>query len=401
MTEPSNPVPGGETPNPLPVTGLPGMGSAPLAAALAAGDVEAIGRALRLDYVVVPLLRREDGATEIQVFGTAGATPESPAWELCLFSSTEAFATFVGDAPGSEFGLQPGSSLAPFLTEHVDFLSAVTFDPSSPHAITASPAAVLAILEPRPEDDDVEWAASGADDAANIPSVPVGESADATSPGDPSEPAGSGKSTESDESRVIGFDLPLANEWLPINLRDTSARDAQIATLLQRQVGTIEAAPAVRTVLAEWIAGSSAQAAEGGAKFLAYLLQNTTQGPLALNVALYWQQLGPATSDISHLDRVGGTLHNSLSDGEQLLEADTPDGPLLRHTHIAEALGEPGAGAAHPPLLQVDFWLEFPDHRGMCLIAFSSPQLAQADQLLAFADGIVSSGLWVRDTPVD
>jgi hypothetical protein len=376
-TDSTNSTPDGDVPTPQPVGGLPEMGSAPLAAALAARDVEAIGRALRLDYVVVPLLRREDGATEIRVFGTAGATPETTAWELCLFSSTQALAIFLGDDPGSEFGLQPGSSLAPFLTEHVGFLSAVTFDPASPHAITASPADVLAILEPRPEDNDVEWATSGADNASHVPVPPVDSVAA--------------------EARVIGFDLPLAGEWLPITLRDRATYDRQVAALVGNQLARMTAAPALHAELAGWIAESSARAAAGGAKFLAYLLQGTNEGALALNVAVYLQELGIATADISHLDRVGGTLHKSLVEGEELVEADTPDGPLLRHTRTVA--GEPGA--ATTPQVLVDFWLEFPDHRGICLVAFSGPQVAQADLLTALADNVVWSGIWVRETPVD
>ncbi|WP_213816075.1 hypothetical protein [Glaciihabitans sp. dw_435] len=378
MTD-SNDNTGGEFPAELPVAALPEVGSAPLAAALTARDVDAIGRALRLDYVVVPLLRREGGTSEIRIFGTAGATPENPEWELCLFSSTEAFAAFIGEAPDREFGLQRGSSLAPFLAEHVEFLSAVTFDPASPHAMTASPSDVLAILEPRPEDDEVEWATSGADDARSLPNFPVD--------GDPAA------------SRVTGFDLPLAGDWFPINLLDEVERDKQIATLVDRQLKKIKAAPVLHTELAAWLTESCVRAAAGGAQFLAYLLQRSKEGALALNVVLYWQELGPAITSVSHLDRMGGKLQQSLAEGAQLLEADTPGGPLLRHSRTVA--GPEELGAANIPLLLADYWLEFPDHRGLCLVAFSSPQVAQTDLLLTLTDNIVLSGAWVLETPVD
>jgi hypothetical protein len=362
---------------------MPEMGSAPLAAALIARDVDAIGRALRLDYVVVPLLRREGGASEIRIFGTAGATPENPEWELCLFSSTEAFAAFIGEATDREFALQRGSSLAPFLAEQVDFLSAVTFDPASPHAMTAPADAVLAILEPRPEDDEVEWASAGANDA-------VGEVDEARSG---SEISDDDAPASSPGSPVTGFDLSLVGEWFPINLANEAERDTQIATLAGGQLKKIEAAPE----FADWITDSGDRAAGGGARFLAYLLQRSQGGALALNVAVYWQELGPAIADVRHLDRIGGTLQQGLVEGAQLLEADTPDGPLLRHTRTVAGSGEPGT--TNIPLLLADYWLEFPDQRGLCLVAFSSPQLAQGELLLTLTDNIVASGTWTREIP--
>jgi hypothetical protein len=378
MSDPHNSTPEGDFPIAVPADALPAMDSAPLAAALIARDVDAIGRALRLDYVVVPLLRPEGGTSEIRVFGTAGATPDSPAWELCLFSSTEAFATFIGDAPDREFGLQRGSSLAPFLADQVDFLSAVTFDPASPHAMTASAAAVLAILEPRPEDDEVEWATSAAADAqrpADFPGV-----------GDPAAP------------RVTGFDLALASDWSPISLLSVDERNKQIATLVDRQIENMKATPALRTTLAAWLTGSSLRAEASGARFLAYLLQSVKEGALALNVVLYWQEMGPVIEGVSHLDRMGGQLQQSLTEGAQLLAADTAGSPLLRHSRTAAVSAEPGA--ANSPMLLIDYWLEFPDARGLCRVAFSSPQVAQADQLLSLTDNIVWSGTWVMETPV-
>jgi hypothetical protein len=378
MTDSRDTTPDGNLP---PV--MPEMGSAPLAAALIARDVDAIGRALRLDYVVVPLLRREGGASEIRIFGTAGATPENPEWELCLFSSTEAFAAFIGEATDREFALQRGSSLAPFLAEQVDFLSAVTFDPASPHAMTAPAAAVLAILEPRPEDDEVEWASAGANDA-------VGEVDEARSG---SEISDDDAPASSPGSPVTGFDLSLVGEWFPINLANEAERDTQIATLAGSQLKKIEAAPE----FADWITDSGDRAAGGGARFLAYLLQRSQGGALALNVAVYWQELGPAIADVRHLDRIGGTLQQGLVEGAQLLEADTPDGPLLRHTRTVAGSGEPGT--TNIPLLLADYWLEFPDQRGLCLVAFSSPQLAQGELLLTLTDNIVASGTWTREIP--
>ncbi|PRY70263.1 hypothetical protein B0I08_101393 [Glaciihabitans tibetensis] len=379
MTDPTNSTPDSQNPTPVPVAALPEVGSVPLLAALIARDVEAIGRALRMDYVVVPLLRREDGTVDTRVFGRASSTPDNPEWALCLFSSTETLAAFIGEVPDREFALQRGSSLAPFLAEQVESLSAVSFDPASPHAMTASPADVLEILQPRPEDDEVAWATSGADDARSLPDFPA--DGDATA------------------SRVAGFDLALSGDWFLVNLLDEVEREKQIAALIDRQLKKVKAAPVLRAELAAWLTESCVRAAAGGAQFLAYLLQRSKKGALALNVVLYWQELGPAVSTISHLDRMGDKLHRSLTEGAQLVGADTPGGPLLRHSRTIAGPGELGAG--NVPLLLTDYWLEFPDHRGLCLVAFSSPVIAQADLLLTLTDNIVLSGAWVVDTPAE
>jgi hypothetical protein len=378
MTDPTDTAADGDEPTAVPGAPTAHKGSAPLEVALAARDVEAIGRALRLDHVVVPLLRREDGTTEIRIFDTAGATADQPQWELCVFSSTEAFATFIGDASGHESAIHRGSSLASFLAEHVDVLSAVTFDPRSAHAMTAPPAAVLAILEPRPDDVDVERVAPGVDGAESNPGLP-----------------GGGPETG---YPVTGFTLPLTGGWLPINLVDEVERRVQIATLVGVQLGRIRAAPALRPKLTAWLTESCARAVDNEARFLAYLLQSSDEGTVAVDVVVHWQELGTAVSTVSHLDRVGGELHSSLREGAELLETETPEGSLLRHSRIAAS---DELGTATQPLFLVDYWLEFPDPRGLCLITFSSPQVAQAELLLTLTDSVVMSGTWVREAPAN
>jgi hypothetical protein len=51
------------------------------------------------------------------------------------------------------------------------------------------------------------------------------------------------------------------------------------------------------------------------------------------------------------------------------------------------------------PLLVVDYWLEFPDQRGLCLLSFSSPHVDIRDRLQLVMDNIVLSGVWVVDAP--
>ncbi|WP_166848279.1 SseB family protein [Isoptericola sp. BMS4] len=137
------------------------LGSEPLARALAAQQPEAIGRALRHDVVVVPLMTTPEGETQLRVF----EAPEGSArpYEVCLFSSTATLAAFLADAPERRFALQRGPTLVGFLEQHLAAIERVVFDPAGPHPMTATPEDVLLVLAPQPGDDDVAWVAGGAD----------------------------------------------------------------------------------------------------------------------------------------------------------------------------------------------------------------------------------------------
>lgn len=148
---------------PIDVTPDAGVGSARLAAALASGDADAIGRALRLDVVIIPLILSPDGERQIRVFqpqgpGDAGAGGAS--YELALFSSVPALASFLAGDPNREFDVQRGAALAPFLEENRAVLERVVFDPAGPHPVAAPTDAVIAALAPREDDDLVEWVAA-------------------------------------------------------------------------------------------------------------------------------------------------------------------------------------------------------------------------------------------------
>ncbi|WP_336644513.1 hypothetical protein [Microbacterium sp. USHLN186] len=131
------------------------LGSPALAAALASGDAEAIGRALRHDVVVIPLLRTPDGELQIRVFEFADEPPA-----LMLFSSVHALRAFLADEPQGRFDVQRGTVLRDFLREHRATIAHVMFDRAGPHPVGAPTDAVLAALEPRPDDDLVRWIAS-------------------------------------------------------------------------------------------------------------------------------------------------------------------------------------------------------------------------------------------------
>ena len=147
-------TPGG-MPDPTPVR-ADAVQSAPLAAALASGDAEQIGRALRLDVVVVPVVRAADGEPLIRVF-----QPQGGSVELMLFSSSAAFAAFLAGDPNREFDVRRGTDLAGFLHQQRSTISRVIFDPAGPHPVAAPIDAVLDALRPRPDDDDVTWVTGG------------------------------------------------------------------------------------------------------------------------------------------------------------------------------------------------------------------------------------------------
>ena len=134
------------------------VGSPRLAAALAAGDADGIARALRLDVVIIPLLRGEAGDPRIRVFQSA--EHEDGRFRLALFSSVPALAAFLAGDEERGFDVRRGADLIPFLTQNRELLEGVVFDPAGPHAVGAPVDAVIAALQPR-DDDLVEWIVDG------------------------------------------------------------------------------------------------------------------------------------------------------------------------------------------------------------------------------------------------
>ena len=345
------------------------VGSERLAAALAAHDVAAIGQALRHDFVVVPMVPASssdaaEGSRErqVRVFPPHEANAEKP-YVLALFSSTATLAAYLADSPVREFDLRRGTSLEPFLRANLSSLERVYFDPAGPHAMQASPEDVLWSLQPTPSDDEVAWSAGEV-------AAPV-----------------------QDELRTVGMDVPLSREWFVITLNDEPKRNREIDELVSRQLKTIGAAPVLRQELAKWLRASCARAASAGGRFQAYLLQRNEKTALALSLTMYWQDLGPALGD-GHLDAMTRKLRGELGDGE-LLGAETEAGPFVRHTRQVSGAAE--VGGEGTTLLVADYWLEFPDKRGLCLLSFSSPHTDIREQLLLLTDNIVLNAAWVQE----
>ncbi len=42
----------------------------------------------------------------------------------------------------------------------------------------------------------------------------------------------------------------------------------------------------------------------------------------------------------------------------------------------------------------IDYWLQFPDGRGLCLVSFSTPHVDQLDAVRTLSDAVVLAAAW-------
>lgn len=335
------------------------VGSPELAAALAAGDAAAVERALQSSWVIVPLTPR-DGGTALRLI--EGLDPDRPGWELPLFSSVAALHTFLADDPDRDFDFVYAPSLAATLADATTGIARVIFDPAGPHPAAADAGEVHQILAASPTPEP----------------VPTGL-------------------RETD--RTLDLELPLGDDWFRIDLTaGTSEREQQIAALVDRQLAGLTVGPTLRTQLAQWLRRLARTAEGGGGRETAFLLRRTDDAALALAVTRYWTRLGPPPATGSHLDTLARRL-SEQSDRGELVTAELATGRLIRHVHVAT--GDERLGAQAIPVLTADYWLEFSDRRGLCLVSFSTPDLdpeagtAMRDTVLALTDEIIVASTWV------
>lgn len=349
-----------DTPEAIPSAPAVDVGSERLASALADQDPSAIGRALRQDFVVVPLMRGPEG--EMQTRVVAADDPDGERrWELHLFSSSQTFAAWLGtNTDAGEFGLQRGAGLAPLLDAYLPLLRRVVFDAAGPHPVQASAEDVRASLEPQPGDDDVAWITQ--------------------------EPEHGLREGE----RVRGLDLFLGDDWAQIDLASPGAIDEDTRALVDAQLKDVPQSPVLRGQLTAWLRQSARTAAGAGGRFMAYLTRRTEDAAASVAVTVYWQELGAPPAG-GHLAALRARLEGSEGPPEdQVVEASTAAGPLLRRTHR----GVGPAELALRPVLIVDYWLQFPDGRGLCLVSFSTPHIEQAEAVQALTDAIVLAAAW-------
>lgn len=349
----------------VPVDPAPDVGSPALAAALVSRDPVEIAAALHDAWVLVPILRRDDGM-EIRLFARSGSSPERGAWELMLFSSAATLHAFLAEDPDRAFDVVRASSLADFLRAHRDTIARVVFDAAEAHAASATPDEVLATL------------------------IAAQESL-------PEAPRPSGRGIRPDD-RVRDLDLPLGDDWFRIDLTDERSRDDAARALVERQLAGFDIGPTLRTQLHQWLRRMTSAAAGGGGRETAFLVRRSADAALALSMTRYWQRMTPGDGD-SPLARVAATLRGEAGDDAEIVRASTPTGPLVRHARTGSGAAELKADGI--PVLTVDYWLEFPDARGVCLVSFTTPHVELRDAVLALTDEIVAESAWVIAGPAE
>lgn len=354
---------------PIYVESAPDVGSERLTAALAAVDVPAIGQALRHDYVIVPLIVAGDGQTQNRVYRT-DEPDGGKVFDFGIFSSTAALAKFLGEDGARRFEIVRGSDLESFLTAQREAIKFVLFDPAGPHPVRATVEDVIWSLQPRLLDDEVAWATA----------APASTGADGAvaPPGD----------------RAIAIDTVLSRDWAVVDVTDAETRRQQVRELLDSQLGGFLNRK-LRADFEAWFDRAAELALGAGGRFLAFLIRRSDKAAAAVNLALYWHELGPAIGDASHLERMTERLRAGLGPDDELVGAETPAGPFVRHTRVRGGAAE--LEASDRPLLIADYWLAFPDGRGLAQYSFSSPHVTQRDALVVLFDNIVVRARWVME----
>ncbi|MFI6425840.1 SseB family protein [Promicromonospora sp. NPDC050880] len=382
MTEASEGRPtADEGPAPATVDPQSDVGSPALARALATGDRAAVARSLREDAVVVPVLDREDGTPQVQVF-PAPEGADKP-YQVCLFSSTETLAAFLGDAPERAFSLRRRESLAPFLTRHGAALHQVHLDPAGPHPMVATVEEILTALDPQPPADDP----TGLFDETG-----TGISGEALHAlGTVEEPGG---------FRGLGIELNLPEHWAIIELDEPERRERQIRDIVKQQTAKLgdRSAP-LRRDLREKLIEVADKAEAAGGKVMAYLLLPGQEATLALNLTLYWHDLGPEAGSSSHLQRVQDRIGGELGPDDALTRTETLSGPFLRHVRLGQ--GSEEVGGQNLPLLLVDYWAEAPGRQSVARLSFSTPHVGIRDEMLRLTDKVLFSTEWILGQPTE
>ncbi len=326
----------------VPRDSIAGIGSERLALALANGDVLGIGQALRHDYVVVPLTRSGQGDSKLLV--TAFTDDEGrQRYELPLFSSAQTLQLYAGTEQNTEFAVRLGASLVAVLEQNSTVLDRVLFDPAGPHPMTATAGDVLASLQPRVGDDEVAWAASS---GSSVELEQLLEVAGQVHP--------------------VAIDIRLPVSWTQVDI-DLADIEGVAKKFYPRRF-----AKSNRRGMERFITLVVAAAATVHARFLAVTVLPIDGEPLGVALSTNWHEIGPAIGDVSHLDR------------------------------MAERLGgEPGASGSGRYIrvtgdrALVEYWLEFPDQRGLATIAFTLSSGIPTPAVLAMTDRIVESATWV------
>jgi len=198
--------------------------------------------------------------------------------------------------------------------------------------------------------------------------------------------------------RGIGIELNLPEHWALIELDEPEQRERQIREIVKKQTVKLgdRAAPLRRDLREKMIEVADKAEAAGG-KIMAYLLLPGQEAALALNLTLYWHDLGPEAGTASHLQRVQDRLSSGLGPEDVLTRTETLSGPFLRH--IRQGQGADEVGGQDLPLLLIDYWAEAPGKQAVARLAFSTPHIGIRDEMLRLTDKVLFSTEWILGQP--
>jgi hypothetical protein len=290
---------------------------------------------------------------------------------------------FLRDAPDRAFSLRRRESLAPFVNQHGAALARVVLDPAGPHPMTFAVDEFLERLDPQPPADDP----TGLFDETG-----AGISGEALyALGTVDDPGG---------YRGIGIELNLPDHWAMIELDEPELRERQIREIVKKQTAKLgdRSAP-LRRDLREKMEDAASRAESAGGKIMAYLLLPGENVALALNVTLYWHDLGPETGSSSHLQRIQDRLSANPSPEDVLTRTETLSGPFLRHIRLTHGADE--VGGQDVPLMLVDYWAEAPGRQSVARLAFSTPHVDAREAMLRLTDKVLFSTEWILGQPSD
>lgn len=353
----------------LPVGPDDPIGSPRLAAALASGDEEAIGRALRMDVVVVPLIRGADGTTQIRVVRSDGRL------DLVLFSSSSSLAQFLQDAATREFDVRRGPELTQFLEANRRELARVVFDPAGPHPVAAPVDAVIETLRPRADDDEVGW---------------IAQSAPPSAEGAASPRAGAAGPAPSRETVDFRWAMPLRG-WVRVVPDELRGYPGRMTSQLAR--GARRLARAERDAVAAWVASGSLEAArDASLREVASLTEGRGDSGFVVLATRTWHPA--ASSPGGDFDTVVARLAAAQGPDDELVSSgDSLVGRSVRHTYVT---ADPSAPDGR--VVIVEYLLAFPDGDGFCRARFLSPHVAHRADLVRLTAPVVAGGQWVTRT---
>ncbi|MDO5080626.1 SseB family protein [Buchananella hordeovulneris] len=351
-------------PEVLPVAALPELGSARLAAAIAARSLPDVLEALAEDVAVLPVRLTEEGIEALGVQSDDGLV------RLPLFTSA---ATYAEVATGHEplFVIRLGVALIEFVVQHAAHLHSLIIDPHRTEAFEVSSRFLAEVLnDPFDEPDEL-------DEPREMTATEPTESA-STSPA----------------RRVVGLDLDLPTHWAVLNLRaPVEVRQGEIKELVKRQTRKLSDAGAnLRREMRQWLERAAAQAAGAGGRDFAFLLANTKEAAAAVSLVTYWHDIG-ATGSISPLQLMTERLVADSRPGDELVELKDDDDGIVRRVRLSHGAKE--LGGENTPLVLIDYWLAVPGEGALAHVAFSTPHDFAKDEITRLADAVVLGARWV------